>query len=114
MIANISGSKAMKLSAIAAVTLAVLWASAATAKGNVEAGAALAQQWCSSCHQVKATAAASDTAPPFASLANDGSRNLDWAKAWLSDPHPPMTGINLSRQQIDDVVAYLKSLRTKD
>jgi hypothetical protein len=27
-------------------------------------------------------------------------------------PHPPMPNISLSRQQIDDIVAYLSSLPT--
>jgi mono/diheme cytochrome c family protein len=31
-------------------------------------------------------------------------------RAWLADPHPPMPNFNLSRQQIDDIVAYLDSL----
>jgi mono/diheme cytochrome c family protein len=26
------------------------------------------------------------------------------------DPHPPMPGIMLSRQQINDIIAYLNSL----
>jgi hypothetical protein len=29
------------------------------------------------------------------------------------DPHPPMLNISLSRQQIDDIVAYLGTLPTQ-
>jgi hypothetical protein len=31
--------------------------------------------------------------------------------AWLANPHPPMPNFNLSRTEIDWIVAYLASLR---
>jgi mono/diheme cytochrome c family protein len=83
---------------------------AASAAGNAAAGKRLAQQWCASCHQVEPSAPAKDVAPPFASLGVRKGKDPGWVRAWLTNPHPPMQGINLSRQQIDDVVAYLQSL----
>jgi len=84
--------------------------STASAAGSAEAGKRLAQQWCASCHQVEPNAPAKDTAPPFASLGVEKGKDPGWIRAWLANPHPPMQGINLSRQQIDDIVAYLQSL----
>jgi len=84
--------------------------STALAEGSAEAGKRLAQQWCASCHQVEPSAPAKDTAPPFASLGVEKGKDPGWIRAWLANPHPPMQGINLSRRQIDDVVAYLQSL----
>lgn len=78
------------------------------AAGDAKSGLELARQWCASCHNVEPDATLSDKAPPFAVIAQ--KRDEDWIEAWLSDPHPPMTGIALSRMQIDDVTAYIKSL----
>lgn len=87
--------------------------SAALAAGNAAAGKRLAQQSCSSCHQVEASGTARDTAPPFPALATKVGKDAGWVRAWLNDPHPPMQGIDLSRRQIDDIVAYLQSLAPK-
>jgi mono/diheme cytochrome c family protein len=96
---------------IASALIALLSASAtASAEGSAEAGKRLAQQWCASCHQVEPSAPAKDVAPPFTSLGVKKGKDPGWVRAWLANPHPPMQGINLSRQQIDDVVAYLQSL----
>jgi mono/diheme cytochrome c family protein len=81
-----------------------------SAQGNAGAGKRLSQRWCASCHQVEPSGPAKDSAPPFASLGVQKSKDPGWIRAWLANPHPPMQGINLSRQQIDDVVAYLQSL----
>jgi mono/diheme cytochrome c family protein len=94
---------------IAFAALAAL-STAASAAGGGAAGKRLAQQWCASCHQVEPSAPAKDVAPPFASLGVQKGKDPGWIRAWLANPHPPMQGINLSRQQIDDIVAYLQSL----
>jgi mono/diheme cytochrome c family protein len=84
----------------------------ARAAGDAEAGHKLAQLWCTSCHIVDDSRQGADTAPPFPSIAQ---RHLDraWIRAWITAPHPPMPNLNLSRQQIDDVVAYLDRLAAK-
>jgi mono/diheme cytochrome c family protein len=97
------------ISAIAAAWM--LCTSAAWAAASPEAGHRLAQQWCSSCHQVDATDTIRDFVPSFPSLANRPDRSLSWVRLWLMDPHPPMVGLNLSRAQIDNVIAYLQSLQ---
>jgi mono/diheme cytochrome c family protein len=84
----------------------------ALAAATPEAGKALARQWCSSCHQVAPGDPIRDFVPSFVSLANRPDRSLGWVRLWLMDPHPPMVGLNLSRTEIDDVVAYLHSLQT--
>jgi mono/diheme cytochrome c family protein len=78
------------------------------AAGNAANGLKLARQWCASCHIVDSKDTGNDAAPPFPVLAH--RRDKDWIKVWLSAPHPPMTGIDLSRAQIDDIIAYLESL----
>jgi len=98
-----------RISAISIIaTLLGLLAQSAAASGDPTNGLKLARQWCSSCHQVEQKPGLHDMAPTFSSIA--GRRNKAWVKAWLSNPHPPMTGIDLSRTQIDDITAYIQSL----
>jgi mono/diheme cytochrome c family protein len=93
-----------------AVIIAAMQSPCALAAGNGQAGRLLAQRWCSGCHAVPGAQAASDVAPSFASVAKAHKGDPSWVRAWLMTPHPPMEGINLTRQQIDDVTAYLQSL----
>lgn len=84
--------------------------SAAQAAGDSARGRVLAQTWCSSCHTVEGTNVGKDVAPTFGSIAEKGHPDQLEARAFLNAPHPPMPDFNLSRDQIDDIVAYLKSL----
>ena len=81
--------------------------------GNADAGAQLARQWCTSCHLVDDSMQGPDTAPPFPTIARRRAQNETWVRAWLMAPHPPMPNLNLSRQEIDDIVAYLNSLKPR-
>ena len=75
------------------------------AKGKI-----IAKRWCAACHVVAPdqTLANSD-APTFASIArrHEGAKKL---KAFLTDPHPKMPDMNLSRSEIADIVAYIGRL----
>jgi mono/diheme cytochrome c family protein len=95
------------------LALVPLMATAAmAAAGNEAAGHALAQQWCMSCHQIgPGQASAKDVAPTFVTLANEHGKDLAWVRNYLLDPHLPMMGINLSRVQIDNIVAYMRTLQ---
>ena len=77
---------------------------------DIEAGRRMAEVWCSSCHIVDGHGT-SDVAPGFKQIANDSSKTPDRLRAWLSNPHPPMPDFNLSRPEIDDIIAFLESLR---
>lgn len=94
---------------LGAMAAAILPASAAE-RGNAEAGRALVNRSCVSCHAPAGVSRASDTAPPLSFLARDNKYRAGFVRAWLMDPHPPMPGIPLSRQQISDIVAYLETL----
>lgn len=83
---------------------------AARAAGDAAAGHALVRQWCMSCHVVEEGGAGPDTAPPFAAIARRRAGDPAWVRAWLSAPHPPMPNVNLTRREIDDIIAYLDGL----
>ncbi|MBV8397855.1 MAG: cytochrome c [Acetobacteraceae bacterium] len=88
---------------------------AQTQSGNLAEGHQLAQTWCSNCHLVdpNGQSRATDVAPSFASVANMPSTTSAALHAFLTTPHPPMPDFRLSRTEMDDVVAYILSLRGK-
>ncbi len=107
----VSWEAPLRLSVLFALLSGGLAAAApAFAAGNAQAGHTLAQVWCSSCHMVDLSGQGRDTAPPFPEIAKRKTADRAWLRAWLVSPHPPMPNFNLSRQQIDDIVAYLDSL----
>ena len=85
-------------------------AMAADPAGNADAGRQLVTRSCTSCHAMNASATAADSAPPLSYIAKDNKLRPAWIRGWLMDPHPPMPGIMLSRQQVNDIIAYLNSL----
>ena len=76
--------------------------------GDADRGAALAQAWCAGCHVVGLRG--TDVAPPLAEIALRPGRTADYLWAWLADPHPVMPQLNLSRQEIADLIAHLQRL----
>ncbi|QEX16642.1 cytochrome c-552 [Hypericibacter terrae] len=96
-----------------AVFLAVASAASGATAADVANGLQLSRQWCASCHLVEPSGVARDSAPSFASISNDPTTTPERLHAWLADPHPPMPGLDLAKQQEDDIIAYLKSLKTQ-
>jgi mono/diheme cytochrome c family protein len=99
------------LAVIAASVVIAASIGPALAAGDAASGRQLAQQWCSSCHIVDRSQKGPDTASPFPAIARKHPQNDGWVRAWLSTSHPPMPNFNLSRAQIDDIVAYLETFR---
>jgi cytochrome c len=96
---------------ITTTLVGLLLPSAALAAGNVGDGRTVAQTWCAACHDIGGEARATDAAPAFTALAK--SRTPEQLRNWLSAPHPPMPNPGLSRQAIEDVIAYLQQLRAQ-
>jgi mono/diheme cytochrome c family protein len=84
----------------------------ARADGDRVVGHDLAQRWCSECHIVDSqdNRGLAD-APTFASLGRDPAKSEDYLTAFLLDPHPPMPKLELGRQDIEHLIAYIKSLK---
>lgn len=76
-------------------------------------GKSIAQQWCSSCHEVGHRPVATDGAPAFKVVARRPGMSRDRLRNWLSDPHPPMPNLGLARQDIEDLIDYIESLKEK-
>lgn len=83
--------------------------------GDVAAGKALSEKWCSSCHVVSddGQAVATDVAPSFKSIADRSDTTEDGLKTYLAVPHKDaMKGLALPRLEIADLAAYIMSLRS--
>jgi len=75
------------------------------AKGEI-----IAKRWCAACHLVSSDQKlANPDIPGFAAIAH---RKLPAEEliAFLTDSHPKVPNMNLSRSEIEDVVAYTGSL----
>ncbi|MGH6925993.1 MAG: c-type cytochrome [Propylenella sp.] len=98
---------------LSAMTVALgLHAASASAAGDARAGKALAERWCASCHLVAPEQTSATTeAPPFASVAERSAEEIGALAAFLADPHPPMPQMSLTRQEIQDLLAYIASLK---
>ncbi|WP_407049221.1 c-type cytochrome [Methyloraptor flagellatus] len=101
--------------AVLAVSVLELVAAEAAEVPDPANGLRLARRWCAACHVVEPsqTAAAAD-APAFAALAADPLRAEDAIANILAAPakaHSKMQDLALSRLEIGDLVAYIKSLR---
>ena len=93
------------LPAIAAFVLAV---PPSLAADNVDAGRTIAETWCSPCHAT-GKRQASDVASPFSDIL--ARRTRQEIATFLADPHGQMPNIQLARQQIADIIAYMATLK---
>ena len=81
-----------------------------SAAADAAKGAQLARQWCVHCHVVT-TAPAPGTVqqgpPAFTAIGMTG----DQIRTFLTRPHGAMPDLALTRSEIDDVIAYVETLR---
>jgi mono/diheme cytochrome c family protein len=103
----------MRPLALLLLSTAALLPLTARAAGDPESGRTVAEGWCASCHALGRPQTATDAAPAFVTIAQHGHADPGRLRAWLTDPHPPMPNPGLSRQQIEDVIAYLQQLGAK-
>jgi mono/diheme cytochrome c family protein len=75
-------------------------------------GFRLAQRWCASCHVVSSTQdSGRDATPSFVSLAKRANFNAEKLAFFLLDPHPKMPNMSLTRDEAEDIAAYIGTLR---
>jgi len=101
---------------MAAAVAAVIWSFGQTAAfaDNVSDGRAIAERWCTSCHDIGAgdTRSAKDLAPTFESVARRDNFSRVQLETWIGNPHPPMPNLNLTRREVDNLVEYILSLKS--
>ena len=98
------------LAAFAAVGICVALSAPAGAAGDAANGRRLADTWCAGCHLIgDENKAAMVDVPPFPTIAN--TKTPDAVRAFLFNPHPPMPSFRLTRQDIEDLVEFIASLK---
>lgn len=99
-----------RLSASLLMALSALPGLAMADEHTVAEGRALAERWCASCHVIGPEIPGGDAGPTFRSIAGryGGSANL--IKIWLSDPHPPMPKLDLTKSEMTALSDYIVSL----
>jgi cytochrome c len=90
--------------------VAVSTSAMAQQAGDPGAGAAYAKQYCSKCHAIGDTQISPEPkAPRFKDIAN--TRTPVVLGVWLRTPHLYMPNIVVEADQIDNVIAYILSLK---
>jgi mono/diheme cytochrome c family protein len=81
--------------------------------GDARVGQRLAVTWCANCHQIApgGPGPVSDTAPQFQAIMRMPSTTSMSLRVFLQTPHANMPDYRLTREQMDDLVAYMLSLR---
>ncbi len=84
----------------------------AQSAGDPDAGLRIAKTWCINCHVVTRdqSQGTSNGAPPFTAIAQTKSITPDALRTFLQTPHHRMPDLHLTRNEIDDVSAYIFSL----
>lgn len=81
---------------------------------EVTSGRVLAEKWCAECHVPgSASKGRSGVAPSFRAVANDPATTERSVRVFLRSPHPTMPNIALTREQVDDIVAYILSFKER-
>jgi mono/diheme cytochrome c family protein len=82
--------------------------------GSADMGKAYAAKVCAECHEIEATGDFSPNpeAPTFQEVADTSGMSLRALGVWLRSSHPTMPNFILSADEIDNVSAYIMSLRT--
>ncbi|MGC2412201.1 MAG: cytochrome c [Stellaceae bacterium] len=96
----------------ATLALLLAWALPIAAHADTAAGERLARQWCANCHVIDKTGPATTLPqgpPAFHIIA--GHLDPGEMRAFLTHPHGAMPDLALSRAEIEDLIAYIQSLR---
>ncbi len=82
--------------------------------GDARLGRTLAQNLCVNCHIVEPDGAAmeaNEAIPTFMAIAKQPEQSESRIRAAIIDPHPPMPDIQLTAHELDNLAAYIFSLR---
>lgn len=94
---------------VAAPAQAAEGAQRAVHHGDPVHGGAIARRWCAACHVVASDQkTAQADAPSFGDVAKRRTDDKELS-VFLADPHPKMPDMHLSRREIEDIVAYIRT-----
>jgi len=101
-----------RISAIAVITVALINGAAAQTIGDPAAGRRLAEAWCSECHAIgRDSAGGMMRGPSFVNVAQRPKTTPLSLNVFLRSNHDNMPNLILKRDEADDIVAYILSLK---
>src|SRR4030095_5962648 len=87
---------------------------AQTQTADPAAGEAYAEKVCAQCHAIHPSGLSPELrAPPFKDVANTPGMTETALRVWLSSSHPTMPNIVVEPQDMDNVIAYIGTLKEK-
>jgi cytochrome c len=97
---------------LALIAMSNIAAGSSSLAADPRKGAQLAQQWCASCHMIGGAPprTALPGPPSFRAVAR-GVLAADQLQAFLTRPHGSMPDLSLTRSEMDDLIAYIGTLR---
>ena len=100
----------LRLARAAIAGLALIIAPICALAADAANGEIIAKRWCAACHLVSPEQTqASPDVPSFSAIARQ-KKPPEKLTAFLTDPHPKMPDMNLTRSEIADIIAYIRSL----
>jgi mono/diheme cytochrome c family protein len=104
-------SKRLTSTLILAAAAVLSWsASHAAPPPDPARGKTIAQRWCAECHVVSPNQArAKADVPTFGEIAERRAKDPVPIEQFLMNPHPKMPDMQLTRSEIADIVAYIKT-----
>jgi len=107
--------QAILLALTLGMSLAALQPLAAqSSRGDAASGRLYTMNWCTECHSVEPeTAGTGRFAPDFTAVAKSPSTTGSSLRAFLRSDHLRMPNFALKRTEVDDIVAYILSLRRR-
>ena len=98
-----------------AILAAALTPLPALAAGDAEEGGRIVTKWCSCVPRRgrHGPGAGSDAVPHFRTIIEsaDATKTPAYLRVFLSNPHEPTPDLSLTRQEIDDLIAYIERQR---
>ena len=105
--------KTLLLTALLVLALVVLTlAQEPVGPPDAARGKALAGRWCGACHLVQLRLTAIDP-PTFAAIAKDPAKTPEYHRNFFASPHKDMPPIQLTPLQIEDIIAYLGTMKKR-
>ncbi|MGO4672888.1 cytochrome c [Bosea sp. 2YAB26] len=96
------------------VTMIGIDVTAAQSIGDAAAGRNLASTWCAACHRITGEDRDRARTPPdFGAIADTSQQTELSLRVFLQTPHGQMPRYQFSRSEIDDIISYLLSLRSR-
>ena len=107
----IIGATLMRYALPALVIASVLVGATAALADDVEHGRQLAERWCAACHATGAGPTKFNRAPPLAAIAARQDVSPEMIASFLLLPHATMASPPLSRQDAQDLAAFIMDMR---